>query len=85
MAGRKLFTKKENKIIKSFLIEHNMFFGGKYGVPAQHWDKVCASAIRYLDYNSEGQAICPLCQRLYIATDIDGFGWCIKCDWESGR
>lgn len=82
MAGRKLFTKEENKIIKSFLVEHNLFFGdGRCGVPMEHWNVVAESAIRYLDNNSKGQASCPFCRRLYIATDADGFGWCIKCDW----
>ena len=82
MAGRVLFTKKEHKIIKSFLVEHNMFFGdGRYGVPCQHWNIVTESAMEYLDSNSKGQATCPFCDRLYVATKENGTGWCIKCDW----
>jgi len=83
MAGRILFTQKEYILIKYFLLEHNMYFGGKYGIPMKHWDDIMGSAIGYLENNTEGKAKCPFCDRLFIATDEDGFGWCIKCDWRN--
>jgi len=83
MSGRVLFTKEEGELIKGFIIEHNMFFVGKYGVPVAHWDEVAWSAIKYLDSVTRGKATCPLCSRLYLGVDPNGVGWCIKCDWRN--
>lgn len=79
MSGRVLFTEEEYDIIRNFIVEHNMIFGSKNNWSA--WNEVAESQLKYLEQNTKGMARCPICGRLYIGTDEDGVGWCIKCDW----
>ena len=82
MNRKVLFSKEDSDKIKSFIIEHNMFFDdGKHGVPWEHWNKVAESQIKYLENNTKGISTCPLCERICVGVDENGVDWCIKCDW----
>lgn len=80
MSGRVLFTEKEYNLILDTIKEFDMFFSDKEWFSYRTLFKL----YKYVERNTIGKSTCPHCDRIYVATNENGTGWCIKCDWRNG-